>query len=203
MGIHFVFLGKPYYYLLAFGGILFIFVPGLVFRLMRLKPVHQVFFFAYLFFLFAYTGGLVLSGYAKLSQYDTVMHFLSGILTSFLSLVLLYYLKPGRQVEPKDAGLAVTYSLFTSLAVAGLWEIAEFFYGMMTGMDPQNVLTTGVTDTMVDMIVCTLGALLFVISILLYYRKDRMTPLMAAFDAFVHINLPPQERPCVRREAVE
>ena len=48
-----------------------------------------------------------------------------------------------------------------TLMVAGLWEIFEFTVDNLLGGDAQKVLTTGVTDTMKDIICALLGSILF------------------------------------------
>ena len=43
------------------------------------------------------------------------------------------------------------------MAVAALFEIGEFALAPIVGRDLQRVIGTGVTDTIVDMIVCLVG----------------------------------------------
>ena len=47
---------------------------------------------------------------------------------------------------------------------ASFWEFFEFISDNIFGKDAQNVLTTGVNDTMMDMILASLGSLTFVIT---------------------------------------
>ena len=56
---------------------------------------------------------------------------------------------------------------------------------MASGTDPQNVLTTGIHDTMQDTIACLLGAALFVAVELLYYKKKHKGLFMATREVFV------------------
>ncbi len=55
------------------------------------------------------------------------------------------------------------------------WEIVEFVLDLILHNDPQHVLDTGVNDTMMDMIVCMVGALLLLAADaqLLCQRKAR------------------------------
>ena len=70
-----------------------------------------------------------------------------------------------------------------------IWEIIEYALSYLLGNDCQNVLTTGVNDTMQDMIVCLIGALVFLIPLLLYYLKGRKGLLMGIFEEFFNRNL--------------
>jgi hypothetical protein len=63
--------------------------------------------------------------------------------------------------------------LWGSLAVAGVWEIGEYALGLVTELDPQCAQATGVSDTMQDMIVCTLGALLGMPPLIRFYRTGQ------------------------------
>ena len=53
------------------------------------------------------------------------------------------------------------FILSFSIAVAGIWEIAEFSMDRFTGSNLQHWLDTGVIDTMEDIICGTLGGLVF------------------------------------------
>ncbi len=55
--------------------------------------------------------------------------------------------------------------------------------------DPQHVLTTGVNDTMQDMIVCLVGSLFILFSVWRYYRKGKAGPAMRIFLDFYELNL--------------
>ena len=193
LGIYYLMLGLPYFYMIAFGGLFLLPLPQLIFRILRLKPVQQIYAAVYVFLFLSYTCGLVMGFYGKFVYYDKGVHFFSGIVFSFFALIFFYYLKPKKEIAANDFRLASAFSFAISIAIAALWEIAEYFYAFISGLDPQNVLATGVDDTMIDMIVCTAGALLFLYSIRLYYKMGRRTPLMAAFEAFVCINIEPND----------
>ena len=47
--------------------------------------------------------------------------------------------------------------------IAGFWEYYEYICDQLFQKDAQNVLTTGVGDTMQDMIAATIGSILVII----------------------------------------
>lgn len=51
------------------------------------------------------------------------------------------------------------------------------------------VAATGIQDTMLDMIVCTIGALLMLIPYYFYYKKKKVGFMMGGFQQMVQINL--------------
>ena len=64
----------------------------------------------------------------------------------------------------------------------------EFVLDLILHNDPQHVLDTGVHDTMMDMIVCMVGALLFWLPMHSYYTKGKCGLLMGVFESFCHSN---------------
>ena len=55
----------------------------------------------------------------------------------------------------------VFFLLIVTLGLSALWEIFEFTNSKIFDADVQHVLTTGVTDTMRDIILAFLGSILF------------------------------------------
>ena len=74
------------------------------------------------------------------------------------------------------------------MAVAGLWEIAEYLISFVVGLDLQRVAATGVSDSMQDMIVCMIGTL---VTLPFVHRlcHGKADPLTGAVSAFVELNL--------------
>ena len=75
------------------------------------------------------------------------------------------------------------------MAVAGLWELAEYAINLVTGRDVQHVLDTGVGDTMQDMLVCMIGTIA-TLPLLRPLSRGRQTRFTAPIDAFLERNLP-------------
>lgn len=158
-------------------------------KLLRVRPVYSLYTAIVVFTFAAYTLGVACSLYKTLPGYDKILHMLSGTFTMMLALPLFYVLKSGHQVEKKDCALAVIFCLATALAVAGIWELAEYFLSRISDIDPQCVQATGVTDTMQDMIVCTVGALLGLPSLIGYYRTGEGGIMYGPTEIFIEKNL--------------
>ena len=75
---------------------------------------------------------------------------------------------------------------------AVLWEIWEYGVSLF-GADPQQVALTGVSDTMQDMIVCTVGGLITAISCWKYLKhlgeNRRKGLMMSLFEKFYEANI--------------
>lgn len=131
------------------------------YRIFHLKPVHQLTFVVLLFTLLGYTLGSVWEFYLLIPNFDKVVHMLSGVFVSMLALTLYCVVKPEHKLDARNCATAMLFVFFASMAVAGLWEITEYFVNLITGRDVQRVAATGVGDTMQDMIVCLIGTLAY------------------------------------------
>ncbi len=160
-----------------------------VLHLLKIKPVYSLYALIIGFTFAAYTLGVACALYKITPLYDKLLHMFSGTVTMMLALPLFYTLKSGHQVEKSDCLLAVCFCVMTSLAVAGVWEIAEYAFSLIAGIDSQNVSATGVADTMQDMIVCTAGTLLAVPPLVKFYRTGRVSILYAPTEVFIEKNL--------------
>ena len=162
---------------------------ALFYRLTGLKVVHQIDFIILAFTLIAYPLGSCLDFYARFPGYDKLMHMLSGAFVSVLCILLYCALKPGHRIGSDDFWLALLFTFFGSMAVAGLWELAEYGINLVTGRDVQHVLDTGVGDTMQDMLVCMIGTIA-TLTLLRPLSQGRQTRFTAPIDAFLERNLP-------------
>ena len=162
---------------------------ALFYRLTGLKVVHQIDFIILAFTLIAYPLGSCLDFYARFPGYDKLMHMLSGAFVSVLCILLYCALKPGHRIGSGDFWLALLFTFFGSMAVAGLWELAEYGINLVTGRDVQHVLDTGVGDTMQDMLVCMIGTIA-TLPLLRPLSQGRQTRFTAPIDAFLERNLP-------------
>ena len=116
----------------------------------------------------AHLLGSIVDFYHQVPNYDTWMHFLSGIIVSILATLIL------KQTSAHNNLLfSLLFILGFSCMVACLWEFMEFTGDKLFSKDAQNVLTTGVDDTMKDMIVATLGTILYCLIFTFEHKKNK------------------------------
>lgn len=184
-----IFRGDVFHYILAFGALLFIPAVWGFYRIAHIKPVNQLNTLVFGFIFLAYTMGEVMAGYYWIPRFDKICHALSGAFTGLLGMIMYYLLKPGRRVEKADLAACAAFMFCFALAIAGLWEIGEYFISLVTDLDPQWVEGTGVGDTMTDMIACLIGALALLPSMIAFYRRGHTDAVMGAVESFCVINL--------------
>ena len=114
----------------------------------------------YIIFVFmAHFLGVICELYNYIYWFDKFVHFLSGVVTSFVAIYLLVKFK-----KDKNMFFDILYIITLTLAIAALWEVFEYLSSYYFNLDPQKVALTGVSDTMGDIIVAFLGSILTSIS---------------------------------------
>lgn len=126
--------------------------------------------FAYIIFVFmAHFLGATCELYNKIYWFDKFTHTLSGVLTAYAAILLLKHLK---KYNKKDRFFNVLFIIAFTLMIASFWEMFEFTANILFGGDAQKVASTGVTDTMIDIIVAFLGSILYSIVYLFFNKKE-------------------------------
>lgn len=179
----------PYYMGLSLLSPLFLLIPPLFWRITRLKPAHLVSLTVNLFSFLAFVIGIAFRGYGRFPFYDKAVHTLSGVLFGLLGVIFYYLMKKDRAIVPRDGIFAGYFAVSFACTIGMLWEVWEYSMDFIFHSDPQHVLTTGVHDTMQDMIVCLIGSLFVLFSVWRYYRKGKAGPIMRIFLDFYELNL--------------
>ena len=145
-----------------------IFIPRIfnsIFKNKKVKIDDNLEFVYLIFLILAFLFGSIMGGYSKIYWYDSFTHLLSGIFTAYITPFVLKWLN---RYNKKDLIFNVIFMILITLSVAVLWKCTEFTIDKLLGTDTQKVLTTGVNDTMKDMICALLGAILYIV----YYVYD-------------------------------
>lgn len=136
--------------------LLYLFVIMIPF-IIKLKPLLT---FLYLIFtcISVFSGSLC-HLFKLVIWFDSFSHFTWGILSSLLA---IYILEKLHMYDKKNVLFNIVFIFIFSLATSGFWEICEFIIDNVFGIDMQRA-TTGIFDTMKDVIVALLGNILFLV----------------------------------------
>ena len=148
--------------------------PMLITRLLRFPIPQDCRTLYYCFVFCTVVVGSSLYGYSRIPYWDKWFHFFSGLLISAAGLIichLFFYSLKGTMTGRRT--LYVLFPFLFNLAVAALWEVYEYMLYVLFGIDAVNHLTTGVNDTMQDIIVCLLGGILFSLSVLRWCLRGK------------------------------
>lgn len=141
-----------------------IFVVRIIFNKTFLKKFLSTYIITLIFIFISMYLANVWDFYA-IDNYDKFLHFISGILIGFLGLVIYIYLSNGNINNEMKPITIFIFPLIFSIAIAGVWEIWEFFTDQVFGLTAQWNLD----DTMWDIILGSLGG--GISSVLIYYSN--------------------------------
>lgn len=145
-----------------------------------------VFIFAALFL------GEIRRYYERIWWWDIALHTSSGFLLGILGFLLVYVLNESDRVELKLKPLFLAlFAFLFAVAIGTMWEIFEFAMDSLFGMQMQKPMLgdpSGLTDTMWDLIVDTLGAA--AIALLGWWSLRRREPFFTQswIDKFIDLN---------------
>ncbi len=138
-------------------------------------------------FIFAaqYLGELN-SYYYKFWWWDSMLHTFSGVILGFSGILLVYILNRMEDVDVYLSPFFVALFAFAfAVAVGALWEIFEFSMDSIFGLNMQK---SGLVDTMWDLIVDSIGAIIAASYGYLYEKHETTGVFEKLFDGFKKIN---------------
>lgn len=147
------------------GILILTFLPAMIRRNFKVYLPIEIDLATILFIFASLFLGEIRSYYTRFWWWDLVLHTASGILMGLAGFMLVYILNRERGsqlvLSPVFVGL---FSFTFAMTIGTIWEIFEFAMDNFFGLNMQK---SGLVDTMWDLIVNTIGAL--VISIAGYY----------------------------------
>lgn len=120
------------------------------------EAIAVVFIFATLFL------GEVRDYYNRIWWWDLVLHTASGFLLGIIGFLLVHVLNEKEDIElDMKPGFVALFAFLFAVGMGAIWEIFEFSMDQVFGMNMQKPMLgdpSGLTDTMWDLIVDTVGA---------------------------------------------
>ena len=147
-------------------------IPAL-FYLLKLKITEEIMIINLVFVYFASLIGSGFNGY-QIPFFDKVLHFTSGIFISMLAIIIYWIIKKDRRIsDEKEHRIFMLFVLNTNLAIAMLWELYEYMMLVLFNNDCINHYTTGVHDSMTDMICALIAGLIVLYAVNRYYKHKK------------------------------
>lgn len=125
--------------------------------------------------------------YLRYWWWDTVLHTFSGFLLGILGFLLVHVLNAKRQISLHlRPGFVSLFAFMFALGTGALWEIFEFAMDQLFGLNMQK---SGLVDTMIDLIVDALGALVVSVMGYIYLRRGQRDSFLERWIiAFIDAN---------------
>lgn len=161
------------------------FTPSLLERNYKISLPAEFEFLLVLFISLSLFLGEIQHFYDVYWWWDIFLHSFSGILLSFVGLLIPYILYTEKKINTTPKFVAI-FAFSFALALGGIWEIFEFSMDSFFNFSMQK----GLTDTMWDLIADTVGALF--ISLMTYFylkRKSKIPIIEKLFKKFANKNL--------------
>ena len=131
-----------------------------------LLPLEFEFILVFFFYSTLFLGE-VHGYYEKFWWWDVALHTGSALAFGFIGFILIYLLYRSNKVKTNPVIIAI-FSFCFAIAIGVVWEIFEFSMDQIFGLEMQN---SGLVDTMWDLIVDFIGALIASIGGYFYVKK--------------------------------
>ena len=132
------------------------------------------------------------SYYERYWWWDVALHVSSGLLLGILGFLLVYVLNENKRIDlHMRAGFVALFAFVFAVAVGTVWEIFEFTVDQVFGTTMQKPMLgdpSGLTDTMWDLIVDALGALMISAFGWWHMKRNKRSFIDVWIDRFIERN---------------
>jgi len=170
-------------------GLIVMMLPSMLARKWKIVLPDVIVVLYYIFLYCAIFLGEIFDFYYRIPYWDTILHAFSGAMLGALGFVIVDFLNRDRNIKVSLSPFFVSLFAFSfALAVGALWEIYEFSFDALLGLNMQKHTTAGgvaligseaLRDTMEDLIVDGIAAFLvatvgFVQNMTLWKRRKKI-----------------------------
>ncbi len=127
--------------------------------------------------------GEVSGFYERVWWWDMLLHGASAVGLGIIGFVYVFYLFEGDKYAAPPWALAFIGFCF-AIAMGAIWEIFEFAMDQLFGLNMQK---SGLNDTMTDLLVNTVGAMIGALSGFFWLKGRQLGP-MGMIEEFVQLN---------------
>ena len=132
------------------------------------------------------------SYYERFWWWDIALHATSGLLLGILGFLLVYVLNESKRIDlHMRPGFVALFAFLFAVTVGTFWEIFEFTVDQVLGTTMQKPMLgdpSGLTDTIWDLIVDALGALVISAFAWWHMKRNRRSFVDSWSDRFIERN---------------
>jgi hypothetical protein len=132
--------------------------------------------------------GSALDFYYHFYWWDMVLHAASGFLLGIIGFIALFVLNQTDRVSAMKPGFIAFFGVTFAVTLGVAWEIFEFICDRMWPYLNMQSGETGVSDTMVDLIVDTIGAIVVAFMGYAYLKTGRYSFIADGVRKFIRKN---------------
>ena len=164
-------------------------LPAFISRRRRVIIPPEFQFFAVFFVFLSLYLGSAFDFYYKFWWWDVVLHTSSGFLLGIVGFIMLFVLN---QTDQLPQGIKPSFLCFFGITFAVtlgvIWEIFEFAVDRLWPVINMQSNETGVVDTMKDLIVDTVGAVVVAVMAYAYLKTGRYSFIADGVRGFLRKN---------------
>jgi len=169
------------------------FLPLLLGSRFKVRIPHEFELFAVIFIYASLFLGEVHDYYTRYWWWDMLLHGSSGLLLGILGFLLIYVLNEDENINLElSPGFMAFFAFVFAMAFGAIWEIFEFTMDQLFGTNMQKPMfndPSGLTDTMWDLIIDGVGALIISVLGYVYLRRTGSDSFLEKWiDTFIEHN---------------
>jgi len=164
-------------------------LPAFVGRRYRVVIPPEFQFISALFVVLTLFLGSAADFYYKYWWWDIVLHTGSGVLLGIIGFLAVFLLNHTDRI-PKGITpfFLCVFAVTFAVTLGVIWEIFEYAVDCISPATNMQSRETGVVDTMQDLIVDTLGAVVVAVAGWAHLRTGRYSIISGALARFIHLN---------------
>lgn len=171
---------------ILFGIIILSMVPTLFARHFSLAVAAAFDIATILFIVASIALGELAGFYDRFWWWDELLHLISGLLLGMLGLSLIWVLNYNDRIELElSPGFMCLFAFTFALSAGAIWEIFEYAMDLFFKLNMQK---SGLDDTMSDLMVDALGALIVSLLAKAYLTRGRRSILSNWMEQFLALN---------------
>jgi hypothetical protein len=157
------------------------FLPSMIEKKYKIDYPGEFEIFILIFLFASMFLGEIYTFYHRFWWWDLMLHTISGLTLALIAFSLIYMLNSEEKLRINlSPGFMVLFAFCFAVALGAIWEIFEY---AMDNFFNLNMQKSGLVDTMEDLIVDSIGAL--IVSIMgLFYFRGRLRFLKKISDKF-------------------
>lgn len=161
----------------------------LIFHIKKFEVVYEIYIVSIIFMFFSSLLGSVFHWY-HYPYFDKVVHFVSGWLATTLAVMLFFYLqKSNTFCDQGQKKIFIIFINVSNIAISALWEFFEYAMLIFFNNDGINHYTTGVHDSMTDMLCATIAGCMLTMYIIRYLKTGKPNFFINVYEKFYKRNV--------------
>lgn len=132
--------------------------------------------------LWFHTAGYIQGYYTTFyPYYDKIAHLVSGTTVALLGFLGVIFLDKYWDMNLKTPFI-IGFTIIFGMALAGFWEIYEFFIDTVFGGSMAGPMQNGLTDTMLDMIFVLAGSIIVSVLAVFYFKTHEKEDITGSIE---------------------